>query len=141
MAKSFAQSKGARGERLAIDLLQPIVDRVLGEKSVILARNSMQSRFGGYDVIGLDWMALEIKNCETLNIPTWWNQVIKSCKADQEPILMYKSNRVKFRIMMYGYLPIGLKKLRCPVDIPFDTFACWFEHRLKEEQLKACPQT
>jgi hypothetical protein len=140
MAKSFAQSKGARGEREIVNILQPIVDKVYnesGKEPPSLLRNSLQSREGGYDLIGLDWMALEVKRCETLSIPAWTRQCIEQARAGQTPILIYKQNNRAWKVMMHGLLvPGGSTNLKVWMEISVESFLSYFEYRLKHEVTK-----
>lgn len=88
-----AKEKGAKGEREVASLLQPTVDRAYMETLGItlaevpkLQRNLLQTREGGYDLVGLDWMALEVKRVEALgkggilkgHIRGWWSQCVTS---------------------------------------------------------------
>jgi len=65
----------------------------------------MQTAKGGHDLIGIDWLALEIKNCETFQFNAWWKQTLEQAGTTKVPVLMYKRNHSPFRFMMYGYLP------------------------------------
>jgi hypothetical protein len=140
MAKSFAQSKGARGEREIVNLLQPVVTKIyseLGKEPPILVRNSLQSRQGGYDLLGLDWMALEIKRCETLNIKSWTEQCLAQAGPGQTPILIYKQNNRSWKVMMYALLvPGGSTNLKVWCEIGLESFLAYFEYRLKHEVMK-----
>jgi len=145
MAKNFAQNKGARAERQAIELLTPVVIEVyesFGLEQPRLQRNTMQADGGGSDIAGLEWMALEIKHQETLHINQWWEQCVGQAKlrivngkeVRQEPVLMYKQNNVKWRVMMYGLLRTGGEQnIRCPVDITLESFLLYFRHKLIKE--------
>jgi hypothetical protein len=140
MAKSFAQSKGARGEREIINILQPIVDKVCiecGKEQISLLRNSLQSRQGGYDMLGLDWLALEIKRCETLNLNAWTEQCLAQAKPGQTPVLIYKQNNRAWKVMMHAMLvPGGSTNLKVWADISVQSFLAYFELRLKHEVCK-----
>ena len=139
MAKSFAQSKGARGEREVIGILQTVVNEVYTKagypesKIPQLERNLMQSNKGGYDIEGLDWMAPEVKRCETLNMSAWWQQCVEQARGIKTPVLFYKQNRVKWRIRMIGFLSVGERRVKCPVEISLEVFLIYFAERLKEE--------
>jgi hypothetical protein len=143
MSKSFAKDKGARAERAAIELLQPVVNDItseLGLEQIRLQRNSLQSDGGGFDIVGLDWIALEVKHCETLNVRAWWEQCVnqaKTCQRTglrQEPVLFYKQNNVKFKVMMLGLLTTGgHQNVRCPVEVSVESFLLYFRHKLKKE--------
>jgi hypothetical protein len=108
------RSKGQRGEREAIDLLQEWLAPVTAAAKVDpveLSRNLTQTREGGYDVVGLDWLALEVKRHENLQVSTWWKQTLRQARPDQIPMLMYRQNRTpwKFRIRttVAHYSPCG----------------------------------
>jgi hypothetical protein len=130
---SFAKQKGKRGEREVVKLLQPIVDRVFGERGLevpVLYRNQNQSFQGGYDIDGIDWLALEVKRQETLNINTWWKQTVRQASTKQVPVLIYKQNRMKWRIVMFGFLDAGSVGVKCRVDISLEDFLIYFETRM-----------
>lgn len=136
MGGKFSRDKGQRAERAAIALLQPVVNKVyaaMGREAPELARNLMQSRNGGFDIAGLDWMALEIKHHETLSVKHWWAQTKIQAGQSRIPILMYKQNNVKFRVVMFGYLPAGAQRVRCPVDIELEAFLVYFEQMVKAQ--------
>jgi hypothetical protein len=98
-----------------------------------MARNLMQTRNGGHDIVGLEWLALEVKHHETLNITQWWLQTKKQATNGKTPVLMYKQNNVKWRVMMFGYLGAGSERVRCPVDISLEAFMAFFKARVKHE--------
>lgn len=126
-----ARSKGQRGEREIIDTLQPIVDTactMVGIPSIMLQRNQMQSHTGGHDIVGLDWIALEVKRVENLQPDTWWLQArTQGERANAIPVLIYRANKMKWRVRQYGYLPAGDRKVKTVVDIPFEAFLLWFK--------------
>jgi hypothetical protein len=77
-------NKGKRAEREIVGLLQPVVNAVYAAAGItppLLQRNTLQSDRGGYDIVGLDWFAPEVKRCETLSLRTWWEQ----CKGQAKP--------------------------------------------------------
>lgn len=132
MSGKFARDKGQRGERAVIAMLQPVVTaayQARGLEAPTMARNAMQSRFGGHDVVGLAWLALEIKNQETLHLPAWWEQTKEQATPYQVPVLFYKVGRGAWRVRMYGRLAIcDNRRVKCPVDIAVEDFMVWFEY-------------
>jgi hypothetical protein len=81
----MARNKGQRGEREVIAVLQPIVNRVYLKYSFeppLLKRNLLQTREGGFDIMGLEWMALEVKYQEHENVNGWWRQTCKQAGTD-----------------------------------------------------------
>ena len=135
----FARDKGQRAERAVVGLLQPVVNKVWTESGTRvdappqLERNLMQCHKGGHDLVGLDWLALEVKHQETFHINDWWEQTKEQAGKHKIPVLIYKKNNVKWRVMMFGYLEAGSNRVRCPVDITVDAFLVWFENRLRHE--------
>lgn len=137
-----AKRKGANGEREVVKLLQPVVSKVYEEhglKVIDLERNLMQSLRGGYDITGLDWLALEVKRHENLGlsgINAWWAQARRQAKEGQEAVLFYRPNNVSWFVKMYGYLcvgPNGGYRVRSPVTVDLPTFLIWFELRIRLE--------
>jgi Holliday junction resolvase len=121
------RQKGHDGERDIVKLLQPIVELVIGEKA--LRRNLMQSREGGYDICGLDHLAIEVKRCETLEVEKWWRQTLRQAEdgGGAIPVLMFRQNRGKWRVMMFGH--VGA--IMCRVEIDMATFGLWLGEDLK----------
>lgn len=132
----MARNKGARGEREIYKLLQPIVDEeytAAGLEPPVLQRNSLQSRGGGYDIVGLEWMAPEVKYQENMQVKAWWRQTKRQARPEQTPVLFYRKNHAPWRVVMFGYLPAGATRVRVPVDISIDAFLVYFRQRLKSE--------
>lgn len=135
MAGQFSRNKGQRGEREVIKLLQPIVDRAYKSYPAFgapprLQRNTLQSDFGGYDVIGLEWLALEVKFQESLSINQWWKQTEKQAKEGQEPVLFYRQSYKPWVVMMRMEKTIVDRKFHCRSTITIQDFLIYFEHRL-----------
>lgn len=158
---SFAKQKGKRGEREAVKVLQPAIDEVwkwlygkadynpemdaaqtIGMSMMKwdmrpqLFRNQNQSFEGGYDIDGLEWMALEIKRCETLNLNKWWEQTMRQEGAGQTGVLMYRQSRKPWRIQMMGrivYDNQSMEYVNTRVDITLEDFLSWFKSRLLVE--------
>lgn len=134
------RTKGQRGEREAAALVEswgkPITDS-LGMPPVELTRNLAQSQDGGYDLVGLDWLALEVKRHEsTAQLSQWWKQAVRQAKAGQIPLLMYRQNRTpwKFRVRLTAahYSPCGLASGTCTIvaDLAEGEAKTWFQHEL-----------
>lgn len=130
-----AKAKGSKGEYDCINLLQPIVDKVYTEAGLTpptLKRNLEQTRSGGCDLIGLDWLALEVKRQETLNLNAWWAQTMASAKQiGAEPVLMYRQNNKPWRIRMVGLLPNVPNSARVIMEISLEAFLIYVKERTK----------
>ena len=129
------RNKGANAEREFIKILQTIVDSVMGPGEVELKRNLEQVRVGGYDVVGLPWMALEIKRCETLNIKAWWEQCLRQCKKGQVPILAYRQNNKPWRVRLAGYVFVSNESpfVETVIELSQEGFMAWFREKVKAE--------
>lgn len=133
MAGGFSREKGKRAEREVVKLLQPVVTEVYRDAGLevpMLERNLMQSHKGGHDIVGLDWMALEVKHHETLQVSQWWEQAKRQAGDTREPVLIYRQNRVKWRVMVFGQVNAGNELVVCPCEISLESFLEWFEKRL-----------
>lgn len=139
MSRINVKQKGAKAERDVIAMLQPVVNEVCGELGIepmVLKRNLEQTRGGGYDIVGVDWLAVEVKHQTMDRRDAWWEQTKKQAGVDQEPILVYKLTGNKWWVRMYGRLQHGSDFVRCPVDITPAAFLVYFRHRLKKELIK-----
>lgn len=146
MGGNMSRNKGQRGEREAAALLMewatPVVDAVRSLPDgaerllddVVLVRNLMQSRAGGYDIDGLPWLALEVKRHETLSVPAWWRQTLDQTGKDQVACLMYRMNRTQWRFKVrllvghYGKVVTGVSSL--DVEMSIDEAKKWFKSEL-----------
>lgn len=138
MGGKMSLGKGKRGEREIVKLLQPVVDKVyacypqLGQAPII-QRNTLQSDRGGFDLVGLDWLAPEVKFQESLNLNGWWKQTAGQAKPHQTPVLFYRRSRVAWRVQIKMYRQLGEKRFFCRADIAVEDFLVYFEHRLHLE--------
>lgn len=133
----MSKTKGANGEREVAKLIQPIVDKVYAEKglpSPAIQRNLTQTRGGGFDLDGLDWLAIEVKRCEQLQVNKWWEQALRQAGKSRVPILIYRQNRMRWSVYMrvrlkvgdgLGYLTRG--------EVSLEAFLSWLEKRLRHE--------
>lgn len=135
-----AVNKGKGGEREVVNMLQPYVNKIystLGMEPPDLLRNQMQSAVGGYDIVGLPWLALEVKRQEQLSLNAWWQQVQAATKPGQVPVVIYRQNRQKWQVLMPAWLHTGgpgHMEIRAQCSI--EDFLTWFEQRLLYEAKK-----
>lgn len=87
-------AKGKRAERAFVNLVK---ERIEG---VSLSRNLNQTVAGGFDVSGIEGLAIEIKHREQLSLNTWWKQTIRQSGDSMIPILAYRQNRVDWKIQL-----------------------------------------
>ena len=66
-----------------------------------MRRRLGQERDEGHDLVGLEPFAVEVKRCETLAIPKWWRQTVKSAVAcGQRPALAYRQNGKPWAVLV-----------------------------------------
>lgn len=126
--------KGKRGEREIIKLLQPIVEEecsLIKKESTLLQRNLLQSDIGGADLHGLDWLSIEVKFQETLQLKQWWEQTLRQTKSHQIPVLFYRKSRTPWRVRLYGDFKACGINLTYPADIELESFLSYFRLLLK----------
>jgi hypothetical protein len=136
MGGVMSRNKGKAGEREVIQILQPVVNDVFplfGEEAPRLQRNSLQSDGGGSDIHGLDWMALEVKYHKDLAINSWWAQTVRQAGKKRVPILFYRTNGQKWKVVMFGLLGTPSAGRTCPVTVSVEDFLVWFRIKLVEE--------
>jgi len=91
-----ALNKGKQGEREAAKWLHSKF-----KLESMPYRNLEQTRSGGFDLLGFEPFAFEIKRCETLSLRSWWRQVVNSLTVDNNlPVVMYRQNRGKWRFLI-----------------------------------------
>ena len=132
--KINSRSKGQRGEREVCKLLQAASNTVYEYHELTpptIERNQMQSNNGGYDLIGIDWLAPEVKMCETFLLDKWWQQTLSQCAPNQTPVLIYRKSRVKWRVRMIGSIFVNADThMGVLADISIDEFLTWFQTTL-----------
>lgn len=138
MGGLMSRNKGKRGEREVIKLMEPVLRGVYEDAGLLdelpkLQRNTLQSDGGGFDIVGLEWLALEVKYQEQFNLSGWWKQCAAQCGRGQEPVLIYRKNNVKWRVRMFGLLPAGNKRIRTICDITGDAWLVWLRERVIAE--------
>lgn len=137
-----ARSKGQRGEREIIDLLQPHINEVSAYNQLpppFLQRNQMQTHQGGYDIVGLPGFAFEVKRVESDQpgqIQSWWVQCVSQAKAGEEPVLFYRRNAGKWTVMLFTRLDLDEKRrYKIPSKISLDHFIFYMKARVHCLQL------
>ena len=146
------RTKGQEGEREAAKFLNAWVNDVRKEfglasypkQDELFQRNQNQSAVGGSDLASQLPLEIEIKRQEALSVNSWWKQCLASAnRTGGIPILMFRQNNKKWRIIMLGELPIlresdtrYLALPGCKVEIDLDTFEHWFK-AFYSEQLRS----
>ena len=79
---AIQRTKGRRAEQVIVNLLK--AEGFIGAK-----RNLMQTGHGGYDITGLEPLAIEVKDHKRLSIPQWWEQTVANASDGLIPVLIY----------------------------------------------------
>lgn len=124
------RNKGAAAEREFVNILQQEVDVSLAPgHGLKFMRNLEQVRGGGFDIVGLSWLALEIKRQENLALNAWWEQCERQAEG-RVPVLAYRQNNRPWRVRM----PINIYTNRTLVDLSLDDFLSVFRSMLADPE-------
>lgn len=139
-----ARSKGQRGEREIIDLLQPHVDEVSRYNNVeppLLQRNTLQSDQGGYDIVGLPGFAFEVKRVEKDTpgaVKDWWAQTVRQAKNGEEPVLFFRMNGRPWSVRMFVRLKLPNGSLyKVPGIVSMEAFIFYLKAQVHGLQIAA----
>jgi hypothetical protein len=122
----MARNKGKRGEReiadIFIELMQGI-EKELWKKgySEEVKRNTLQSDRGGYDIVGIPGLAIEVKRQEVLQLGPWWQQTLDQAKGAM-PVLIYRASRQPWRVRTITYVSVAGSGVYSTSDISIDDF-------------------
>lgn len=96
-----AKAKGSRAERQWRDELKRIYDTSAEREKIKRVPMSGASWMKG-DVVDLnDYDTLyEVKNCEKLEIPSWWRQAVREAGSSRTPVLAITQNNRPFFVFM-----------------------------------------
>lgn len=139
MSGSMSRNKGQRGEREFASLIQewsaPVITAVGTEFALEMKRNLQQTREGGHDLVGIPWLAVEVKRQENLALPAWWRQTVEQAeRVGAIPFLAYRQNRTPWRfrveIVAAHYGPAGGGTQRLTVDMDTEGACKWFQGEL-----------
>lgn len=126
-----SRNKGKRGEREVVRLLQPVVDSVytsLGLKAPILQRNTLQSDRGGFDIVGLEWLALEVKHHNKPQVAAWWTQTCAQAADGQVPLLLWRLTGARsWSARLWANLGCGVW---APATVDEEALLVWFSKTL-----------
>jgi len=121
----MGRNKGARGEREVKDLHNSFLEEI--EYEARMQRNgSGQADGGGYDLVGLPFLAIEIKLQETHYQNAWWTQCTEQCGVGQIPVLWYRRNHIKWRVRMMG----TVDNVTMLVDVTPDDYFRWLKTKI-----------
>ncbi len=127
-----ARGKGAAGEREVKIILRSILQPVYlyhNQPLPEFERNLEQSRGGGYDLKGLEWLAIEVKRQERSNLTAWWEQTLKQCGEHQIPFLIHRANHQPWRVRTR--LPVVIYRgttLLTTVDMERPEWTLWLQY-------------
>lgn len=96
MSGRKSRDKGARGEREICALLR---DNLGGDYNRLLKQYQQGQLADIEQLVGP--YSLEVKNCATLNLKTWWHQAVAAAdKRGAVPCLAYKITRAGWRFVI-----------------------------------------
>lgn len=86
-----SRNKGKRAEQEIVNLLK--------DAGFDVSRNLDQTRDGGYDILGIDDIALEVKRAKKPLVNKWWEQTVKQA-GDKFPVLAYRLDNQKWKVVV-----------------------------------------
>lgn len=138
-----SRNKGKRAEREVAELfrgwladvasywnkvVQPDVAPGVDLEALLVQRNQLQSDRGGFDLVGLGDLAVEVKHHEAPSVASWWKQTVEQARRagpHMVPVLFYRSNRQPWRVR----LGVVLGECALPVEMSVEDFSCaWRSH-------------
>lgn len=139
------RSKGQRGEREIVDLLQCLIDPIRSKyhlTPVILQRNALQAHLGGADLHGLDGFSVEVKFQESAFQAAWWRQCLEQANksrhgdanANAVPILFFRGSRQPWVVMFRAFVnsPLDRDQVEMDVTTSLADFISWFNESYDE---------
>lgn len=129
-----AKAKGYKGEveakakfafamnQVETELLREGFTFPAGRPSLAVKRN-MEQNAGAHDIVGIPFIALEVKRHEREDVATWWRQTVKNAeKAAAEPVLVWRATRRPWSCRTRGYVALNGEWLSLDVDYPLDEY-------------------
>ena len=115
-----SRNKGATGEREIANMFREAFPE-LADK---IHRNPDQARNGGYDILGLEPFAIEVKRAARPLLKKWWMQAVAQADAADGPhipVLIYRIDRGEWRVLI-PLLDVGSFDLKYIPEISLDLF-------------------
>lgn len=92
MGKINSRDKGANGERELANLIK--------DRGYNVRRGQQYNGLEGEDVVGLDYIHIEVKRVEQLNIDKALEQSIRDSKGNQMPAVFHRKNHKKWKVTL-----------------------------------------
>ena len=90
--KINSREKGKKGERE--------IARLIRERGYDVRRGQQFSGLEGEDVVGLDYIHIEVKRVEQLNIDNAMEQAKRDAKSSQMPAVFHRKNNKKWKVTL-----------------------------------------
>lgn len=132
-----AKAKGSRAERQWRDELRRIYKTPAEREKIKRVPMSGASWMKG-DVVDLnDYDTLyEVKNCEKLEIPSWWRQAVREAGSSRTPVLVITQNNRPFFVFM---LPEDFYALEEQADMKgAHRYTTWKQQRGLLDEISHC---
>lgn len=139
MGKINSRAKGKSAERELIGELKKLLPEAMTQN---LERNLEQTRGGGYDIVGLDGWAPEVKRYAQVlpaDLESFWTQATTQARNERlRPALFFREDRREWRVVMRATDLMGIESENgdlldntVQVSLPFFTR---FAERLRHVQ-------
>jgi hypothetical protein len=135
ITRQSAKAKGRAGEMEILAMLSNIIKEEYSKRGWPWPEHGVLRRGpNGKDIVGLAWLAPEVKRHETINdykLEMFWAQAKENAKNGADPVLLWRQNNSCWKVRMFGKLVFcDGGAVRCPVDITYEDFLLWFKHKL-----------
>lgn len=147
------RTKGATGEREICAALNEIIVSVMMKlgydipDKAIVQRNQNQTAVGGKDLSNTFDLAIEVKRQEQLAVNTWWKQCVAQAERNNEkPVLIYRQNRMSWRVVMLVGLPLpgangsGTAVMYVRGEFSWNDFLTWFRIYAERKLMNEAPK-
>jgi hypothetical protein len=135
ITRASAKNKGRSGEQEILGILGNVLVEEYHQRGWPIPEGGLLRRGpNGKDIVGLSWLAPEIKRheqCNEFRVEVWWEQAKKNANGGM-PVLFWRQNYSPWNVRMYGRLDlVNGGAVRLPVDIAFDHFMTWYKNEVK----------
>lgn len=141
ITRQSAKAKGRAGEIEILGTLSNIMVAEYRERGWPIPEGGLLRRGPtGKDIVGLSWLAPEIKRheqCNDFHVEMWWAQAKKNAGLNAMPVLFWRPNFSPWHVRMFGRLDLANGgAVKGTVDITLELFCLWFTHELKSRLAK-----
>jgi len=129
-------NKGKDGEREVRLKFRELLKGMMNTE--LIQRNHQQAEVGGADLVGVPFLAVEIKRVKKINwaggLDDWWQQAwTQADNIGKEPCLVFRENFGKWFVMIFAKpLITGEEAEGYPMIMRWDNFAAYYSEQVRQ---------